>query len=43
LSSYANVRKRRDELSEVSTGLLVTTDNLNIGYEKIRNNVIPKI
>ena len=44
MSSYTNVRfSRQGELSEVSTGLLITAYTTNIDYEKIRNNFIPKI
>jgi hypothetical protein len=44
LSSYANVSfSRQDELSEVSTGLLITAYTVNIGYEKIGNYFVPKI
>ena len=44
MSSYSNVSfLRQDELSEVSTGLLITAYTVNISYEKIGNCFILKI
>jgi len=44
LSRYVSVSfSRQDGLNEVSTGLLITAYNVNIGYEKIGNYFIPNI
>lgn len=43
MSSFANVSfSRQDELSEVSTGLLITAYAVNVGYEKIGNYLFQK-